>query len=674
MSYSTPEITLGNPNFDEMEQDIAMFASIPSVNEVLCNGVDLKNYKTQINAELQEAEHEALESYLSQIELSGYLYEQVCACDEALGDIEVTLDKFKSSIGQLSTDICALQTRSQSITIKLGNKKALESQLGVFASDVTISSQFIHQIVNGEVGVGYIKVLEELHRKISFSKKKDVRNTPAAQEAKQPLDVLRMKASENIRKWLIDRINEIKLCYGTELFNIQTRLLKCRYLIRFLKSNSSDVEESVRNYYIQIMSRIYLENFRMLTKRIIRQMSPLSTARETLIPILQTGFWKTKRIIGEATQFFSLGDRQRLLNELLSPPQPFGDGTYPCETLIRSLYQTLIDSFTSEHLFCSSFFDDTNVGILIFGTTVRFLEKFIETLISRITDPICILFLLRFSISHKNEMNRRTINLLEAHLNGITNKYAERFRMIIRENIETLQQIDPQMFLENPTTCHHVTAMTKRFSEFCSSITQLIHPDLSNYMMTELYHTSEEVYLLLGKISRQMSTKELSIVFLINNYYHILITLQNVGGGPLYEGIEKKNMELHKEYIDYSLEGQFSELMSVVKRGFSTDDIRENPIRIDISEKDLKDIATDFREKHTQKLKMIIDSQNQKLCDNQNAQEISQKIAKRITFIWARFEQLLKTNSKGGVAPSWWSQMTTLSQLVTDIRPLTKPF
>ena len=124
----------------------------------------------------------------------------------------------------------------------------------------------------------------------------------------------------------------------------------------------------------------------------LKQMNPLVTAREKIAPVVQKGLFSTKLLSTEPTNFFAITERRKILNEILSPPQPFGNELYPVESLFRSLYQTLIDAVFAENTFTSNFFQNNELTNSIFRLTFKFIESFMDNLIEKITDQFVLYF------------------------------------------------------------------------------------------------------------------------------------------------------------------------------------------------------------------------------------------------------------------------------------------
>lgn len=665
-----------NVNFDEIENDIERFASEPSVRAVLEVGVDLQNYDEDIQKSLAVAEADSIEEYLKQIPRVERLHDEITSCDKVLETMEDLLVEFKKSLGQLSNDICNLQNRSQEITVKLNNRKELDSYLGEFTKNCCVTRDFMDKITNMEVGPEYQKIVQELVVKINFVNRKDISSSQAVQEAKVIIDTLRVRAGENIKKWLIGCINELKASNDSnsktmkDKFSIQNSMIRSRNLVTFLKENVCEVEQLTRQYYINEISLIYLSDYKVRTKQLLKLMRHISMSNETIIPTSQRGFFKSRRIVGEATLFFSLGERQKLLNDMFAPPLVFTEDSYPVETLIRSLYQNLVDDVTSEHVFASEFFSDENITTEIFIPTTKYLEGFMDDLLGKITDPICVILLLRFAYGYKGEMERRKVFKIDQHLSYLINKITERFHSIILMNLTAIENADPRMFHENSSTSHYANAMTRRFSEFSTSLSQLMNDDIYEMMTPQLHLISAAVIDLLERISKEFKTPELSDIFLINNYYLVFSTLQTVDDCVLLELFQQKLNDCTSHFIDLELKIHFKKLVDTVRQAFTKLESREDPIHIAIGESELKEIAINFKENHVKKMKEISESQITKFDDFQNGQVILQLLSRRLIIYWSKFDQLCHSVVKNGPTPSWFSNLISGQQIVCNIKPL----
>ena len=116
---------------------------------ILDQGCDPKEYGRQYEAKLRQAELDSIEDYISETDNLVQLHEQIHACDGILATMEELLGKFQSDLGSISSEIRSLQEHSQSMSIKLRNRKAAQERMGEFLQHVVIPSSLITTIVQG---------------------------------------------------------------------------------------------------------------------------------------------------------------------------------------------------------------------------------------------------------------------------------------------------------------------------------------------------------------------------------------------------------------------------------------------------------------------------------------------------------------------------------------------
>lgn len=80
---------------------------------------------------------------------------QIETCDSILASMEDMLGKFQGDLGNISTEIRSLQEQSQSMSMKLKNRKAAEQKLGSFLDNLAITAPLIEGIVQREVDEDY---------------------------------------------------------------------------------------------------------------------------------------------------------------------------------------------------------------------------------------------------------------------------------------------------------------------------------------------------------------------------------------------------------------------------------------------------------------------------------------------------------------------------------------
>ena len=93
--------------------------------------------------------------------------------------------------------------------------------------------------------------------------------------------------------------------------------------------------------------------------------------------------------------------------------------------------------------------------------------------------------------------------------------------------------------------------MTKRFSEFTLSMSYLLSTDVAEIITPELHATSAAVIDLLERISKEFKTQNYTDVFLINNYYLIVSSLQSISDKcPVFELFQNKLADCTVHFVD----------------------------------------------------------------------------------------------------------------------------
>jgi hypothetical protein len=75
--------------------------------------------------------------------------------DSILAGMEQMLGRFQGDLGNISTEIRSLQEQSQSMSIKLKNRKAAEQKLGAFLANLVVPTGLIEGIMQRDVDDDY---------------------------------------------------------------------------------------------------------------------------------------------------------------------------------------------------------------------------------------------------------------------------------------------------------------------------------------------------------------------------------------------------------------------------------------------------------------------------------------------------------------------------------------
>ncbi|EAY07627.1 hypothetical protein TVAG_429910 [Trichomonas vaginalis G3] len=658
-------------NFDEMENDILNFANEPSVKSYLELGVDLKNYKNQISTELSAAQQASIQDYLKQIPYVTALSNDLNKCDETLQSMEDRLKLFNESLSQMSYYINSIQTKSQEITQKLKNRKEYEALLGEFTRSIAITPEFVREVTESPVGIDYVQTILQLEKKIQFSTRKEIKDINSSQDFLMTLNRLRLRAAENIKNWIIEKTLELVM-YPESQPITQENMLRCHKLVEFMKESSLEIDKMCRTNYIENISRYYQEMFYNLWKGVLRKMSQAPLQSDTLAPQQQYfSFFSRRKNTGENTSFFSLGDRQKVLNNLLLPSADIPEGSFSLEFLMQNFYMKYINKVTEEHDFIAAFWADNVMAFSIFSPISKQIEMSMEQLLLKINDPVCVSILLRIISAHRQELNRRRVNCIDQHLNSIEMSLLMRFRLIIQNNISALESTDLSAVIE---TGHFANAFARRFSEFASSISKLITPANEDNLVPYLDDTAATFCQLFERASKKLPVEK-SDAFLINNFIVVANVLRQNGRTTLTQLFDAKHDDACARFVEICIQNHFGDLVSTVKSAYPNIENMNPPTKTNFGPTVLMRIANDFKENHSAEMKTIADSMLTLFGDFTDGRNILRNIAKRTVLYWTKFEQLAKAiMEKDPNSMRWVNSMLSIQQLVLDIRLLTESF
>lgn len=188
---------------------------------------------------------------------------QISSCDNILATMEDMLGKFQADLGNISTEIRALQEQSQTMSVKLKNRKGTEQKLSQFIESVAIPPALIEGTLQAEVDDTFHEHLLNLHKKLNFLEKNEAaQNSAAYKDVAPELEKLRVKAISKSRDYLMQRIYALRKPKTNIQILQQNVLLKYKYLVTFLRLHGGDIFNEVRVAYIDTLSRVLSSHFR----------------------------------------------------------------------------------------------------------------------------------------------------------------------------------------------------------------------------------------------------------------------------------------------------------------------------------------------------------------------------------------------------------------------------
>ena len=221
MSYSEDENLQ-----DHLQDDI--------VKEALASGQDLREYSKQVEVELASSEQASIQDYISQAGNIAQLHNQISSCDGILARMENLLLTFQTDLGSISSEILNLQQESVDMNLRLKNRQGVRGELSQFVDDLVVTEQLIFAIMETPVSEQqFLEQLQVLDHKIEFLKEQSFREARAAQDVKDVLDKLKIKAVAKIRENFLLKINQFKKTVSNYQIP-QNTMLRFKFYFQFL--------------------------------------------------------------------------------------------------------------------------------------------------------------------------------------------------------------------------------------------------------------------------------------------------------------------------------------------------------------------------------------------------------------------------------------------------------
>ena len=286
------------------------------VKEALASGQDLREYSKQVEVELASSEQASIQDYISQAGNIAQLHNQISSCDGILARMENLLLSFQTDLGSISSEILSLQQESVDMNLRLKNRQGVRGELSQFVDDLVVTEQLIFTIMETPVSEQqFLEQLQVLDHKIEFLKEQSFCEARAAQDVKDVLDKLKIKAVAKIREYFLLKINQFKKPLANYQIP-QNAMLRFKFYFQFLQKVNREVASEIREEYIDTMSKIMFSYFKSYSGRLAKLQFEESASREDLLGAEESqakGFFFKPSLRNKAT-VFSVGSRGEVLS------------------------------------------------------------------------------------------------------------------------------------------------------------------------------------------------------------------------------------------------------------------------------------------------------------------------------------------------------------------------
>ncbi|XP_057494357.1 vacuolar protein sorting-associated protein 52 A-like [Actinidia eriantha] len=663
-------------SLEGLEQELQECKHDDVVANILSKGTKLREYTKGVENNLRQVELDSIQDYIKESDNLVSLHDQIRDCDSILSQMETLLGGFQAEIGSISSDIKILQEKSMDMGLKLKNRKVAESKLAKFVEDIIVPPRMIDIIVDGEVNDEYMRTLEILSKKLKFVEVDPMVKTSKSLKDVQPeLERLRQKAVSKAFEFIVQKLYALRKPKTNIQILQQSVLLKYKYIISFLNEHGKEVYTEVRAAYIDTMNKVLSAHFRAYIQALEKLQLDIATYSDLIgVETRSTGlFSRGREPLKNRSAVFALGERINILKEIDEPAliphiAEASSRKYPYEVLFRSLHKLLMDTASSEYLFCDDFFGEESIFYDIFAGPFTVIDEHFSTILPNCFDAIGLMLMIRIIHQHQLVMSRRRIPCLDSYLDKVNISLWPRFKMVFDMHLNSLRNANVKTLWEDDVHPHYVM---RRYAEFTASLIHINVEYGDGQLELNLERLRMAVDDLLVKLAKMFPKPKLQTVFLINNYDMTIAVLKEAGpeGGKIqmhFEELLKNNTTI---FVEELLLDHFSDLIKFVKTRASEDPTSgsERPITVSEIEPLVKDFASRWKAAIELMHNDVITSFSNFLC----GMEILRAALTQLLLYYTRLSDCIK-RIVGGSALN--KDLVSISSIMYEIRKYSRTF
>jgi len=533
---------------------LARYGKDDLIAEALRNEAsDLRKFAKRIEGDLRKVERESISDYVQESENLAKLHMKIKDCDDVLANMQSLLGSFQSDLGKVNMEIKSLQERATDLSVKTNNRKKVESQLVGRIDNMLVSSELIEKITETEVCDAYMEYLLMLRKKVSFVNSEKAKEVGCNAYVKPVLEMLRLKAVEKIRSFLLHKIYALGKPKTNFQILQQNVLMKFKYLIQFLHDHDQEIYHEVLEEYINTMGQIYLQHFKAHTRHLCRCQVETMTISDTIVqteesisfssPVAVRSLFSVPALGGIAnmvgasqpapmadrsrdTSIFCLGDRDCVLK---------GDGVDVLmrvvaekgkqrpEVVFKGALMLVTSGASSEQMFISEFFQSPNVLGKIFKPAFSVIDEFFKAQIEQCFDPLGLLLMIRVTQEMRNKLEQLQLNNLFPFVDSIIMILWPRFKSLLDVQMGTVRSANASALISEGCEKypHHVT---RRYAELTASLIQLRNAASAEMLDHSLNFMRSEIDSLMIRMSHCFKNFLRQHIFIINQVDAIITT------------------------------------------------------------------------------------------------------------------------------------------------------
>uniref|UniRef100_A0A0A9E1B8 Vps52 coiled-coil domain-containing protein n=1 Tax=Arundo donax TaxID=35708 RepID=A0A0A9E1B8_ARUDO len=137
-------------SLDGLEEELEEHKDYDVLISILTSGEKQRDRATMVEGNLGHVEKALIQDYVEDSDNLVLLHDQIHDCDVILSQIGSLLSGFQVHIGSISSEIRSLQEKSLDISLKLKNRKLVETKLAGFVEEIVAPPGLVNILVNGE--------------------------------------------------------------------------------------------------------------------------------------------------------------------------------------------------------------------------------------------------------------------------------------------------------------------------------------------------------------------------------------------------------------------------------------------------------------------------------------------------------------------------------------------
>ncbi|PIA44169.1 hypothetical protein AQUCO_01700052v1 [Aquilegia coerulea] len=664
-------------SLEGLQQELEECQSDDVVANILSKGTKLREYTKGVENDVRQVELDSIQDYIKESDNLVSLHDQIRDCDSILSQMETLLSGFQVEIGSISSEIKSLQEKSMDMGLKLKNRKVAELKLARFVEDIIVPPRMVDIIVDREVNDEYMRTLEILSKKLKFVEVDPmVKSSKALKDVQPELERLRQKAISKIFEFVVQKLYSLRKPKTNIQILQQSVLLKYKYAILFLKEHGKEVYTEVRGAYIDTMNKVVLSaHFRAYIQALEKLQMDIATSSDLIgVEARVTGlFSRGREPLKNRSAVFALGERISILKEIEQPAliphiAEASSLKFPYEVLFRSLHKLLMDTATSEYLFCDDFFGEETIFYDIFAGPFSVIDEHFSSILPNCFDAIGLMLMIRIVHQHQLIMSRRRIPCLDSYLDKINISLWPRFKMVFDMHLNSLRTANAKTLWEDDVHPHYVM---RRYAEFTASLVHLNVEYGDGQLDLNLERLRMAVDDLLNRLAQMFQRPKLQTVFLINNYDMTISVLKEAGteGGRAQLHFEELLRNNTATFVEELLLEHFRDIILFVKTRASEDPNinQENPVTVADVEPLVKDFASRWKAAIELMHKDVITSFSNFLC----GMEILRAALTQLLLYYTRLSDCIK-RVPGGSALN--KDLVSISSIMYEIKKYSRTF